>query len=278
MQINDKDFKILTDYMKANYGINLSKKKALIEGRLGLAIQKMGFSSFDGFVDYVLNDKTGEAISLLTTKLTTNYTYFMREEHHYKYLENIVLPELEKNIKDNDLRIWSAGCSTGEEAYTIAMTIDNYFKERKFSWDTKILATDISPAVLKRASKGIYDYNSLIKLSGEWIDKYFNKIDNITYQLKDHIKNEVIFRNFNLINDVYPFKKKLHVIFCRNVMIYFEKPTKQDIVNKFYNHLVDGGYLFIGHSESLGGMDTKFKYVIPSIYKKEITYDKDSED
>jgi len=277
VEISHGDFVRLAEFMKTHYGINLTKKKALIEGRLGLTIQKMGFSSFNEFVNYALNDPTGEAISLLTTKLTTNYTYFMREENHYYLLENNVLPELEKKIADRDLRIWSAGCSTGEEAYTIAMTIDHYFQGRKAGWDTRVLATDISPAVLKKAIAGIYDYNSLGRLPGEWIEKYFEKIDAHTYRIKDFIKNEVIFRNFNLMNPEYPFKKKMHVIFCRNVMIYFEKSTKQQIVNKFYNLLEDGGYLFIGHSESLGGMDTPFRYVVPSIYKKELTYDKDSE-
>ena len=268
MSISDQDFLKLVQFMQDNYGIDLSKKRTLIESRLSLHIKKMGFPSFNEFVEYAVNDTSGKAVNLLTTKLTTNYTYFMREEEHFKFLQDNILPSLEKKLEEKDIRIWSAGCSSGEEPYTIAMTIDEYFGKTKFFWDTKVLATDISNSMLTAAIKGEYDESRLERLPAGWVEKYFRKKEDGIYEIKEFIKNEIIFRTFNLQED-FPFKRKFHVIFCRNVMIYFNKETRIDLVKKFYDHLEPGGYLFIGHSESLNGISNDFVYVKPSVYRKE---------
>lgn len=268
MVIKDNEFRILTSFMKENYGINLSKKRTLIEGRLGLLLKKNGFDSFESFIEYAINDSSGEAVNLLLNKLTTNYTYFYREEEHYQYVESVILPELTGRIKNHDLRCWSAGCSSGEEAYTLAMTIDQYFGSDKKAWDSTILATDLSKSVLNKAKKGIYGFNSLEKLPRYKIEEYFTQTDENNFAIKDFLKKEVVFKYFNLLDENYPFKKKFHLIFCRNVMIYFERSTKELLVKKFYDVLENGGYLIIGHSESLNGMMSNFKYVRPSIYRK----------
>lgn len=271
LYITDKEFYKLADFIKTNYGINLSeKKKALVVGRLQNLLAEKNFSSFSQYIDYVIEDKTGEALKTLVNKITTNHTFFMREPQHFHFFKNTVLPYLcEQEKSTRDLRIWSAGCSSGEEPYTLAMIIADYFGNEKMLWDTKILATDISIKVLEQAKNGVYSNESLQSLPENWRNKYFQIINNEKSIISESIKNEVIFRVFNLMNTSFPFKKKFHVIFCRNVMIYFDAATKRDLVNRFYEHTEHGGYLFIGHSESLNREETKYKYIMPAVYRKE---------
>jgi chemotaxis protein methyltransferase CheR len=170
---------------------------------------------------------------------------------------------------DRDLRVWSAGCSTGEEPYTLAMVIDSFLGPEKRLWDTKILATDISTAALEKASKAVYLDSQLETVPGGWRTRYFRKIDDEHSVLNESIRQEIIFRRFNLMNEAFPFRKKFHVIFCRNVMIYFEAETKRELLNRFYDQLEPGGYLFIGHSESVNRHESKFTFVAPAIYRKD---------
>ncbi|MDL2288059.1 protein-glutamate O-methyltransferase CheR [Oscillospiraceae bacterium OttesenSCG-928-F05] len=268
-KISDKDFMRLVTYMKQTYGINLEKKMTLVEGRLQGVINQKGMKSLGEYFDYVLSDKTGAEAKTLVTRLTTNYTYFMREDQHYKYLTSQVLPRLEKTLPNKNLRIWSAGCSSGEEPYTIAMTLDDYFGMRKTGWDTRVLATDISPSVLSMAQEAKYPAERLQNMPPAWKTKYFKKIDADNYQIVPAIKNEVIFKSFNLMDKNIPFKGKFHVIFCRNVMIYFERETREALIERFYDHLAPGGVFFIGLSETMSKQDTRFKFVQPSIYRKD---------
>lgn len=193
----------------------------------------------------------------------------MREKSHFDYLRDKVLPSLMNVVKDRDLRMWCAGCSSGEEAYTLAMILDQFCQEQKLWWDKKILATDISDKVLNIAKKGVYPKEQIVPLPEVWKMNYLKKFDNDNFVFVDKLKSEIIYRKFNLMERLFPFKKKFHVIFCRNVMIYFDMNTKNELINKFYNSLEHGGYLFIGHSESLNGQSTGFKYIIPSVYRKE---------
>lgn len=192
----------------------------------------------------------------------------MREAEHFYYFRDIVLPYLSSTVSEKDLRIWSAGCSSGQEAYTLAMIIDDYFQNSKIFWDTKILATDISSKVLSVAKTGIYSKDEIAPLPSLWKLNYFNKIDNNNYEIVSKIKKEVIYRRFNLMENVFPFKKKFHTIFCRNVMIYFDEKTKIDLINKFYDKMEYGGYLFIGHTETLPSNKIEFKYIAPAVYRK----------
>lgn len=267
--ITKKEFAQLAAFIKANYGINLKpEKEALVLGRLQNVLLQNGFKSFTEYYDNLVADKTGLAISTLLDKITTNHTYFMREAEHFTYFRDVVLPYLEKTVTGRDLRIWCAGCSSGEEPYTLAMILDDYFGKGKFQWDTKILATDISNKVLEEAKKGIYSNKDMETLPAKWKLSYTNKLDMDFSVFSDRIRGEVIFRKFNLMEAAFPFKKKFHVIFCRNVMIYFDQKTKQELVNKFNNLLEPGGYLFIGHSEALNREETSLKYIIPAVYRK----------
>lgn len=271
LTITDKEFHKLSDYIKANYGINLSeKKKALVVGRLQNILIEKAFRSFSQYIDYVMEDKSGEAVRTLISKITTNHTYFMREPEHFQYFKTNALPYWHNQLKNSkDLRVWSAGCSSGEEPYTLAMIIADYFGNDKVLWDTKILATDISTKVLNEAKTGVYTNESVESVPKLWRNMYFKRFDNENSVVVDSIKNEVVFRIFNLMNTTLPFKKKFHIIFCRNVMIYFDAATKRDLVNRFYEHTEQGGYLFIGHSESLNREETKYKYIMPALYRKE---------
>ncbi|HOJ47947.1 MAG TPA: protein-glutamate O-methyltransferase CheR [Bacillota bacterium] len=269
IEITDKEFEQLVSFIKKNYGIHIKKeKRAMLTGRLSSTLIQHGYKSFSEFYEKLISDDSKEAITTLVNRITTNHTYFMREKDHFEYFQKTVLPYLEQTIKNKDLRIWCAACSTGEESYTLAMIIDEYFGERKSAWDTRLLATDISERVLNIAKQGVYDKENVSVLPANWRMAYFKPYDKDRFVVADRIKNDVIYRKFNLMEKVFPFKKKFHVIFCRNVMIYFDNETKEELIRKFYDILEDGGYLFIGHSESILRSETNFKYVKPAIYRK----------
>lgn len=268
LTINDKDFHRLVEFVHKNYGIDLSKKRQLISGRLSNTILSMGFNSFEEFIDHLIKNQKPEDIELTLNKLTTNYTFFMREGAHFDYFTNTILPYLVETKKDRVLSIWSAGCSSGEEPYTISMILKEFFGAKAAMWDTRVLATDISQNALYAATNAVYDEESLKEVSPTWKKKYFTPAGEPgTYTVTPDIKKNVIFRTFNLMDPI-KFRLKFDVIFCRNVMIYFDQATKEALVNRFYNATNDGGYLLIGHSESLSKGSTPYKYLMPATYRK----------
>jgi len=267
--ITNKEFLLLAKYIKTHYGINLKEgKQALLAGRLQNVLIENGFSNFTEYYEYVVSDQTELAATTLINKITTNHTFFMREVDHFKFFTDKVLPEMTRNLKDKDIRIWSAGCSSGEEPYTLAMIIDEFLGKEKMLWDAKILATDISCKVLEEARMGIYSNEKIATIPINWKLNYFCNYNKDNYVISDRLRNEVVFRKFNLMDKTFPFRKKFHVIFCRNVMIYFDEQTKRELIKKFYDSMEYGGYLFIGHSESINRDQTKFQYIMPSVYRK----------
>lgn len=264
-----KEFRLLAEYIETHYGIHLKdEKQSLLAGRLQNVLAQMGFDNFMSYYHYIVADKKGDAVTTLVDKITTNHTYFMREPKHFYYFRDQVLPVLVHSVKDKDLRIWCAASSTGEEAYTLAMLVDEFFGKEKMYWDAKILATDISSNVLETARCGIYSTEKIAPLPSLWKSQHFSPHETGNVIISDKIKKEVIFRKFNLMEHIFPFKKKFHVIFCRNVMIYFDNSTKEVLINKLYDMLSYGGYLFIGHSESINRETSKFKYICPAVYQK----------
>lgn len=167
------------------------------------------------------------------------------------------------------MRIWSAACSSGEEPFTLAMLIDEYFGGNKAGWDTTILASDISQKVLDMAKTGIYSEEKMSDVPERWKKKYFKDQGSGQYMISDAIRREVVFGRINLMDEVFPFKKKMHVIFCRNVMIYFDNEVKEKLVNHLYEITEPGGYLFIGHSEGLNREKTRYRYIMPAVYRKD---------
>lgn len=271
LKISHQEFQLFMTYIKENYGICIKEeKRELLVGRLYRVIKELNMNSFMEYYKYLLNDTSGSATNLFIDRITTNHTYFMRESSHFEVLIKEVLPYWHKKAWDRDLRTWCAACASGEEAYTIAMVIDEFTKKEKIFWDKKILATDLSRKVLDKAQAGIYKTEEVRKLPTQWQGAYFKKVSSELSAVSMQLKQEVIFRQFNLLTAQYPFKKKFHVIFCRNVMIYFDEETRQAVLSKFFEVLEPGGYLFIGKSESLGTNHRGFDYVYPSIYRRKL--------
>ncbi len=265
---SEKECVKLGHFIKTMCGINLEHKQQLIFSRLSTAILQHGYPNFSTFVDAVVEQRDPVAIELLLNRLTTNYTYFMREQAHFDYFKDTVLPWIEKNNSSRTLSIWSAGCSFGQEPYTLSILIKEFFKNSPKQWDTRILATDISNTALQGAIKGWYPSETIEALPSHWQSRYFRPVgDGIHHVVSDELKDNVIFRPFNLMDPIR-FKLKFDVIFCRNVMIYFDRDTKEKLVSRFYDALNPDGYLFIGHTENFADIDTPFSYVMPSAYRK----------
>ncbi len=272
VEITSKEFTLLRDFVYNNIGINLTEQKRnLVMGRLQKILRREKFTSFQQYYDFVASDKTGRALSELANSISTNHTFFYRERDHFDFFYDKALPETAerlKKAKDSDLRIWSAGCSSGEEPYTLVMLMMEFFGSDYYRWDAGVLATDISERALEIARKGVYGEDRVKNLPPHFVKKYFNKLPGGDYEVTEKVKKEVTYRRFNLMNERFPFKKQFHSIFCRNVMIYFDDPTRRTLVDKFYNLTAPQGYFFIGHSESLKRDEHKFKYIMPALYKK----------
>lgn len=272
MNITDKEFEIMRKLIYNNFGINLTpQKRSLLVGRLQKQIRTLGFTSFGDYYHHLLADRSGETLSNLVNNISTNYTFFAREKAHFDYLSNRVLPNLVEQIKNSanrQLRLWCAGCSTGQEAYMLAMLVLEYFGNDYGLWDAGILATDISTKALEKARAGIYLDEQIKVLSQKFKYTYFKRLGQGQWKVREEVKKEVTFRRFNLVNKKFPFKRPFHIIFCRNVMIYFDQPARQELTNKFHQFLAPDGYLFVGHSESLGRGQSLYKYIAPAIYKK----------
>ena len=265
MTISDADFTRLVRFIQSNYGIDLTQKRQLITGRLSTAIKQKGYRGFGEFVNHLLQTKDNEEITLLLDKLTTNYTFFMREKEHLDYFCNNIIPEIvRRHQRDKTLAIWSAGCSTGEEPYNITMFLFDYLGTQASQWDTRLLATDISNRAMTAAQKGVYELPDTIP--GEWKRKYFTKLPGGQYQVTKAVRDNVIFQPFNLMDPIR-FRRKFDVIFCRNVMIYFDQPTKDALVDRFYDATVPGGYLLISKSENLSS-NAKYRRLAPSTFQK----------
>lgn len=265
MTINDADFRRLVAFMRENYGIDLSQKRQLITGRLSSSLRQRGYGSFSEFVDHLLRHKDNDEMTLLLNKLTTNYTFFMREKDHLDYFSHNILPELvRRHQKDKVLSIWSAGCSSGEEPYNISMLLFDHLGPRAREWDARILATDISAQALATARRGVYELPDTIP--AEWRKRYFVDNKDGTHTVAPIIKDNIVFQTFNLMEPIR-FRRKFDVIFCRNVMIYFDQPTKDALVNRFYDATVPGGYLLISYSENLS-QNTPYKRLAPATFVK----------
>jgi chemotaxis protein methyltransferase CheR len=272
MTITDKEFALLRTLVYDRFGINLTEeKRSLLVGRLQKLLKTTGFASFESYYSYLCTDKTGKALDELINRISTNYSYFYREEAHFNFFKNTALPQLIKEQtarNSKELRIWTAGCSTGEEPYMLVMLMLEHLGLDYNSWNAGVLATDISERVLEIARKGVYPDDRITKVPAALMKKYFNPLPNSEVEISARVKNELTLRRFNLMNKEFPFKKPFHMIFCRNVMIYFDQETREALVKRFHKYLKPGGYFFIGHSETLGREQQLYKYVMPACYQK----------
>ena len=273
--LSNEEFELFRRLIHDSSGINLTlTKKELVKARLAKRLTKMGIDSFKDYYKYVTKtDKTGKELIHLIDSISTNKTDFFREKKHFDLLNTSLLPSLissktKAGIKK--LRIWCAASSSGEEPYTLAMTVFNHLKPNN-GWDVKILATDISTKILKKAIIGIYRKELLKDIPTGTISAHFSSVlyeNTNCYKAKDHLKDIITFRRFNLMTPEFPFKNPFDFIFCRNVMIYFDPETQSKLASKFYDCLPKDGHLFIGHSETLSRSNTSFKYVQPAVYRK----------
>lgn len=268
VDITNDEFKLISEIVYINSGISLnSNRKDLVQSRLQKKLKDLNLNSFTDYISLIKQDITGNELKKLITLISTNHTYFNREKHHFEFLMSTALPEITEYLKyqnSNDLRIWSAGCSSGEEAYNLSILLFEFFEQKYYLWKSGVLATDISSKALEIAKEGLYSEENIKKLPFSYL-KYFNKVGN-NYKVIDKVKKEITFRNFNLINSSFNFKSPFHIIFCRNVMIYFDEKTRNDLYIKFRKSMVDGAYLFIGHSETIP-KNNFFRPVKPSIYQ-----------
>jgi chemotaxis protein methyltransferase CheR len=271
--LGEREFRQIGDLVYEHCGINLHDgKKELVRARLAKRLREGNFQTFSEYIRHVLKDPTGGEFAILVDSLSTNLTKFFREEQHFEYMCSRWLPGLlESKQSRHDFRIrgWSAGCSSGEEPYSIAITLLEAVQGRG-RWDVKVLATDVSTRMLERAQEGLYGKDRVEPIPLPLRSRYLTRTREAgedVYEVGPNLRSVVILRYLNLVQD-WPVKRPIDFIFCRNVMIYFDKPTQNRLINRFYDLLASGGVLFTGHSESLTGIEHKFKYVQPTIYRK----------
>lgn len=270
-ELRPVDFERISKLVYQHCGINLHDgKKELVKARLGKRLREGNFQSFSEYYQFITTDEGTDELVAMIDSISTNLTYFFREESHFQRLRGILASLV--NTKDQRrsavvFKIWSAGCSTGEEPYSLAMTL----KECLNGTDkVKVTATDISTRVLRTAETGIYPEEKIKNMPPSLVKKYFQIGSGRwagSYRVKKDLRTIVEFTRFNLMEQP-PSEFAFDAIFCRNVMIYFDKPTQGTLVNRFYDCLQKGGYFFIGHSESLTGLNHAFKYIEPSVYRK----------
>jgi chemotaxis protein methyltransferase CheR len=270
LTLKTSEFRLISQLAHERFGLELKGgKEALVAARLGKFLRKGGFKTFDEYYHHVRADKTGDALTGLIDSLTTNHTSFLREKTHFEFLARAVLEEL-RNV--GMMEIWCAASSSGEEPYTIAMCMsDTLARAGAARRDFRILATDISTRVLGIAKRGVYPVERFNDLSDAWRKAFLLRGAGDCkglFKFKPEVMKHISFEQLNLIQP-FPHKKLFNVIFCRNVMMYFDKGTQEDIVQRMSACLEPGGYLFVGHSESLTGVEHALKYVRPATYRKE---------
>jgi len=265
--MTNKDFKRIVSLASKYTGIVLGEhKRDMVYGRIARLVRKNRMQKFADYLDY-LEANPDRELSEFINAITTNLTSFFRENHHFDVLEKQVFPELKrKNSDSKRLRIWSAGCSTGPEPYSIGITL----KRSVFpsDWDVKLLATDLDSNVLAKAASGVYPSSEVDGLEDHLVKSYFSKnASGKEVKVKDSVRNLIYFKRLNLL-EPWPMSGPFDIIFCRNVVIYFDKPTQKKLFDNYANMLAPGGYLFIGHSENLHGISDRFQNLGNTVYRK----------
>ena len=265
--LTEREFREIRELAYRSFGLDLKPgKEALVNARLARRVEQLGLGSLSEYVEAVKRDRTGEELERLINALTTNHTSFLREPQHFALLREAVLPALAAR---GAVRIWSAGCSTGEEPYTILFTVAEALPPARLA-QVQILASDISTRVLEKAQAGIYPQERLEGLPPGWAQRFFQRGEGRwegSVRVKPQWRARIEFRRLNLMED-FSHLPRFHVVFCRNVMIYFDKPTQERLVRRFADRLEPGGWFLIGHSEGLMGVRHELQYVQPAVYRK----------
>lgn len=273
--LSDAEFNELVKLIYDKTRIQMTEhKRALVSSRITKRLRALKMNSFREYIEFLKNGADDDELTNFINAVTTNKTDFFRENKHFEYMKSTFLPNWEKAHKEgrvNNLRIWSAACSTGEEPYTIAMTLHEYFGDRYGKYDIKILASDIDTNVLAHGRAGIYKEETVDPIPDNILRKYFLKGTGQNegfYKVKNILKKDLFFKQLNFKDSDFQIQTKFDLIFCRNVIIYFTKEFQTELFTKFYSYMKDESLVFIGHSETLFGISDKFKYLASNIYKK----------
>ncbi|HEY3332480.1 MAG TPA: protein-glutamate O-methyltransferase CheR [Capsulimonadaceae bacterium] len=280
-QIDDNEFKKVQALIYREAGISLSDaKRNLVQSRLMKRLRYHNLNSYREYLNLLANQgESGDEITHLINSLTTNKTDFFRESHHFEFIHNRLLPEVKdaanKGARSRRIRMWHAGCSTGQEPYSNAMTICDGLGDTG-TWDVKLLASDIDTNVLAAAREGEYRAEQVAPIPAGMRERYMDRDGrgpDAQYRVSQEIKSKIVFRQINLTDEPWPIRSdtRFDAIFCRNVIIYFDKPTQRRLFERFEHYLMPGGYLFIGHSETLFGISTAYESVGGTIYRKPLT-------
>jgi len=266
-------FERLSTFVTREYGIKLPlSKKAMLESRLNKKVKSLGRNSYKEFLDFIFSDEgKKEELYNVVDLITTNKTDFFRESAHFRFLTKEFLPVYQNEPGRNNLKIWSAGCSTGEEPYTIIMALEEY-KKRHTETCYNVLASDVSIRVIQTAFQGIYDAEKIEPVPMDLKQNYFlrSASNPKLVRIRPEFRTKLQFKRINFMDDNYGLTKSdFDIIFCRNVLIYFDRPTQERVINKFCEYLKPGGALFLGHSESILGMNVPLKQIHPTIYRFE---------
>nr|WP_117192820.1 protein-glutamate O-methyltransferase CheR [Rhizobium terrae] len=272
-RLSKRNFDLLAKYIYDYSGIKMPQTKmTMLEGRLRRRLRVTGMSTFDGYCDYLFKQGGIEAESIfLIDAVTTNKTDFFREPKHFEYMVRTALPDILRNYPDRRLRVWSSACSTGAEPYTMAMVLSEHLAANAPERDYFVLATDLSTDVLQKAQRGVYPNELLQPVPSEMMRKYVMQASDKRRQemrISPKLRSRVGFARLNLMDDSYPVGDPMHLIFCRNVLIYFDKPTQQHVLTRLCDNLLPGGYIFIGHSETVTGFDLPVKQVANTVFKR----------
>jgi chemotaxis protein methyltransferase CheR len=272
-KLSDEEFKKLSEFIYNEYGIRMPPvKKIMLQSRLQKRLRELGITSFKEYVKYVFSKEgqDNEVIHMIDV-VSTNKTDFFREPIHFDFLANNVVPEFfESNQGRRSMKIWSAGCSSGEEPYTIAIIL-NECKEKYRSFDYTIFGTDISSRILNTAHDAIYKENRVEEIPLSYKRKYFLKSKdrtNPTVRVISELRNKTSYARLNFMDNSYNINESFDVIFCRNVLIYFDREAQENVINKLCTKLKPGGYFFLGHSESITSMKVPLKQIKPTIFIK----------
>jgi chemotaxis protein methyltransferase CheR len=265
--LHDREFEEISRLAYEHFGLDLrGGKQGLVAARLGKTLRELGLKSFQKYYDYVKADRSGAALAGMVDRLTTNHTSFFREPRHFEFLRKTVFPALRTRSL---IHIWSAACSSGEEPYSIAMSLLEE-SPREAAVKVRIKATDISTRVLEKAKRGVYEPDRLAGIPAPMLQRFMVKTESergIAFHFKSEVRAMIDFERLNLMAKL-PEGYRCSVIFCRNIMIYFDKPTQQSLIERLSQNLEDGGYLFIGHSESLNNIAHGLDYISPATYRK----------
>ncbi|MEE9386872.1 MAG: protein-glutamate O-methyltransferase CheR [Nannocystaceae bacterium] len=270
--LSDAEFDLVRSLIYDTFGIALNDtKRSLVVGRLYAVLQREGIASFDDYIRRVRQDKSGGLLSELVNRISTNHTFFNRERIHFDYLRATALKDVigrREAMRSKELRVWCAASSYGHEAYMLAMIMRESIGVDYPSWSAGLLATDINDDVLHVAKRGVYPEREVEELPTELRRKYFTKRSDGDHEVSTGLRDDVTFRRFNLMNRRFPFKQPFDIIFCRNVMIYFDVATKAELAAKLFEFTNPGGYLFVGAAESLPTDANPYTKISPGVYRK----------